>query len=184
MNKTQTIVELFKAGNKPSQIAEAVDLTSQRINQILKKEGLKQENFYYSPKITEQLASLILSLHKAGENATFISKAVNLTPPAIRSFLKKEGLTPNIKTVNRERPCIICGTLFTPIYSDGVKKDKYKTCSDECKRQHISNLKTKYTQEQVDKVIELKRNGTGNAEICKMTSVDINKVKEIVKETK
>ena len=180
MSKNQTIVELFKAGNKTSEIAKAVELTPQRINQILKEEGLKEYDFDYSPKITDQLAGLILSLHKQGENATDIAKAVNLTPPAIRSFLKKEDLTPNIKIVNRERPCIICGVSFTPVYSDGVKKDKYKTCSDECKRTHISNLKTKYKQEDVDRVIELKNSGIGNSEICKMTGVDINKVKEIV----
>src|ERR1700679_3164687 len=114
MNKIETIKELFKAGNKTSQIAQAVGLTPQRINQILKEEGLKQDNFDYSPKITDQLSGLILSLHERGENATFISKAVNLTSPAIRSFLKKKGLKPKIKTVNRERPCIICGTVFIP----------------------------------------------------------------------
>lgn len=184
MSKTDTIKELYKAGTKTSEIAKAVGLTPQRINQILKGEGLKQDNFDYSPKITEQLSGLILSLHKQGENTTFISKAVNLTPPAIRSFLQKKDLKPNIKISNRERPCVVCGTLFAPIYSDGVKKDKYKTCSSKCSSQHISNIKTKYTQEEINRVVELQNSGYGTSEICKMTKVDINKVKEIIKDSK
>jgi predicted transcriptional regulator len=89
MNKTQTILELFKAGNKPSQIAKEVGLTPQRINQILKEEGLKQNNFNYSPKITGDVAETVMTLHEQGFTVPKISKTVNITPQAIRTYLKK-----------------------------------------------------------------------------------------------
>ncbi len=182
MNKIETIKELFKAGNKLSEIAHVVGLTPQRINQILKEEGLKENNFNYSPKITEEVSKIILFLHEQNKNVTDISKVINITPPAIRSFLKKVGLVPNIKTADRERPCVICGISFTPSYSDGIKKNKYKTCSKECLGIHLSNVKTKYTNEEIEKVKELKKEGIPNDKISQTTGVDINKVKEIVKE--
>lgn len=182
MNRTNTIRELFKAGNKLSQIAQTVGLTPQRVHQILKKEGLKKTNFNYSPKITEEVSKIILFLHEQNKNVTDISKAINITPPAIRSFLKKKGLTPNINTVDRERPCVICRISFTPPYSDGIKKDKYKTCSKECLSIHLSDVMTKYTNEEIEKVKVLKKEGIPNDKIFELTGVNINKIKEIVKE--
>ncbi len=182
INKIETIKELFKAGNKPSQIAQTVGLTPQRINQILKKEGLKENNFNYSPKITEKVADTIMELHGQGLTVPEISKIVGITPTGIRTYLKKQSIVPHIKVVNRERPCVVCGTSFTPLCHDGVKKDKYKTCSKECLSTHLSNVKTKYTQKEIDKVIDLKKSGIANNKIGNSTGVDINKIKEIVKD--
>ena len=182
MDKIDTIKELFKAGNKPSQIAQVVGLTPQRINQILKKEGLKESNFNYSPKITDDIANAIVAHHEQGLTVSDISKIVNISAPGVRSYLKKQGIVPHIKVVNRERPCVVCETFFTPLYSDGVKKDKYKTCSKKCLGVHLSNIKTKYTQEETNKVIDLKKSGIANNKISESTGVDINKIKEIVKD--
>jgi len=183
MDKTKIIVDLFKTGNKASQIAQVVGLTPQRVNQILKKEGLKETNFNYSPKITKDISETILSLHENGKNVTEISRILTgITAPAIRAFLKKNGLVANLTVVDRERPCVICSRSFTPPYSDGIKKDKYKTCSSECLGKHLSNIKTKYNSEEISEVTSLKMNGIPNKQIVSLTGVDINKVKEIIKE--
>ena len=101
----------------------------------------------------------------------------------IRSFLKRNQLVPNIPPQrDRSRPCIICGNAFVPSYDDGLKKDKYKTCSHECTSKLLSLNKTKYSQEQIERAIELKKRNITNIEISKMISMDINKIKEIVKD--
>ena len=178
INKIETIKELFKAGNKPSQIAQTVGLTPQRINQILKKEGFKESNFNYSSKITEEVAETIVSLHEQGLTVSEIAKIVDITPTGVRTYLKKHSIIPHIKVVNRERPCVVCGTSFIPLCYDGVKKDKYKTCSKECLSIHLSNIKTKYTQKEINKVIDLKKSGIANNKIGHSTGVDINKIKK------
>ncbi len=124
----------------------------------------------------------ILKLHSIGKTNINISKIIGCSDTAIRLFLKKNNLQSNIKTVDRSRPCKICGTMFTPNSYDGPKKAKYKTCSPECTGRAISLSKIKYTETDIQSVIELKKELLTNKEIVQRTNVDINKVKEIVKQ--
>lgn len=82
---------------------------------------------------------------------------------------------------DRSRFCAICKTAFVPKYSDGADKAKYKTCSRSCTNKYISLAKAKYTEEQIEKVKELKAKNIPNKTISEQTGVNINKVKEIVK---
>lgn len=172
---------MFKANISKKDIASSVGLTRQRIAQILTKHGLREKNLNYSPKITDAIGNNILSLNDKGLTATEISKIIGITPQGIRFFLKKNNLTSNIKVVDRTRPCAVCGSLFTPKYSDGVKKDKYKTCSEECLHKHLSIVKTKYNEDDINKVIKLKKEFIPNNRISSETGIDINKIKEITK---
>lgn len=86
-----------------------------------------------------------------------------------------------IKKTDHSRPCVVCNSVFVPKNSDGIKKEKYKTCSAECKSRRISLKKIKYTESQIEKVKELKKQNIPNKTISEQTGVNINKIKEIVK---
>jgi hypothetical protein len=83
--------------------------------------------------------------------------------------------------VDKSRPCVVCGKVFIPKYGSSKNLNKYKTCSVECRNKAISINKTIYTEEQIKSVIDLKKQGIPNSEIEKITKVNINKIKEIVK---
>jgi len=176
------ISELYKKGVKTSDIAMVLRKTPQRINQVLIELGLKQKTFDYSPKITAIIAESILAFNRDGLTVTEISKRVDLTTTGIRNFLKKRSISTNASKEDRSRPCVVCKLVFTPKHSDGVKKNKYKTCSVECRSKHASEYRTKYTKDDIDKVLELKKANTANDEICLATGVNINKIKEVIKE--
>lgn len=55
-------------------------------------------------------------------------------------------------------------------------------CSLECSAIYISKCVRKYTDEQIANVIALKKAGKLNSQIVQESGVNINKVKEIVKE--
>ena len=182
MDKEQTIIEKFKANVPLREIAASVSLTPQRVTQILIKLGLKEKTSKFTPKITAEIKDRILELNSKGLTVTEISKLVDITPTGIRGFLKKNRIICNIKEVDASRPCVVCGVSVSPTYSDGVKKDKYKTCSKECLSVHLSNLKKKYTKEDVEQVIEAKKQRVPNHIIASELEVDINKVKEIIRD--
>jgi hypothetical protein len=124
----------------------------------------------------------ILTMHQQGQTNVEIGETIGCSNTAVRMFLKKQGLNSNIKEVDRGRPCKICGKIFIPKCHDGVKKEKYTTCSLECTSAAISQSKIKYSQSDIDKVKLLKRKLLTNSEIVEVTNVDLNKVKEIVRE--
>jgi hypothetical protein len=113
-----------------------------------------------------------------GDTAEKIALDLNLTISAINYHINKLKLR---KPIDRSRPCTICGIVFVPKYSDGVKKNKYKTCSVECYSAFLSKSRTKYSEDDIQKVKDLKSRGVENFLISKQTGVDINKVKEIVR---
>jgi hypothetical protein len=78
-----------------------------------------------------------------------------------------------MKSVN----CAACNRIFIPKYHG-----RGKSCSRACSNILISRFKQKYTAQQIDKVIELKKIGTINLEIAKISGVKISKIKEIIKE--
>jgi orotate phosphoribosyltransferase-like protein len=176
-------IELYQSGMKTAQIAKIFGVSPAAINYVLTKNNLREKNKNYSPKITSVVSESILCLHNNGKTLAEISESVGITKQGIRSFLKRNQLVPNIPPQrDRSRPCIICGNAFVPSYDDGLKKDKYKTCSHECTSKLLSLNKTKYSQEQIERAIELKKRNITNIEISKMISMDINKIKEIVKD--
>jgi len=132
-------------------------------------------------KIEGKARKLILNLHSQGKINATIAKESGFSKVAIGNFLRKQGLVPNRKSTDRSRPCKICGKVFTPKYSDGVEKDKYTTCSTECSHKAISLSKIKYTQKDILRVVDLKKDCVTNKDISKQTGVNINKIKEIVK---
>jgi Helix-turn-helix domain of resolvase len=83
---------------------------------------------------------------------------------------------------DRSRPCIICNKNFTPKYSDGPKKSKYKVCSPECKSILLKRQKTKYGQGFINQVISLRKNDYTINDIVKITSISKSTVKQILKD--
>jgi hypothetical protein len=81
--------------------------------------------------------------------------------------------------LNKTKPCIVCCKLF-----NYKSKARDKVCSKECCSRLISLKKTKYTQEQIDQIVILKKQLKTNSEIATLTGVGINKVKEVVKANK
>ena len=63
-----------------------------------------------------------------------------------------------------------------------LKKMVIKTCSKECVKKLFSINNTKYTKEQLDQVVELKKQFVTNKEIMNQTGVGINTIKKIVKD--
>lgn len=77
-----------------------------------------------------------------------------------------------MKSVN----CIVCNSVFIPKWYG-----RNKVCSKECKRISISRKKQKYSKEQIDQVVFLKKEYKTNKEIAILTGVNVNKIKEICK---
>jgi hypothetical protein len=73
--------------------------------------------------------------------------------------------------------CLVCNKIFTPKYHG-----RDKVCCFECRNILISRKKQKYSSEQIDQVIALKKNGETNSKINEITGVKLSKIKEIVKE--
>jgi hypothetical protein len=135
----------------------------------------------YQNRMTGRDKQKILELHSIGASNIDISKIIKCSNTAIRVFLKKNHLQSNIPKRDRSRPCKVCGKIFTPKYNDGFKKEHYKTCSPQCTSAAISLSKIKYTQNKIDHVIKLKKELLTNNEIVEITQVNINKIKEIIK---
>ena len=144
---------------------------------------MKEGSTKFNKRMSQEDKDKILEMYQNGKTNIEISKVIKCSNTAVRTFLKKNGLTSNkITKRDRSRPCKICGIVFVPKYDDGIKKEKYTNCSIKCGRIAISESKIKYTQQDIDKVIELKKNLFTNGDIVIMTKVNINKVKEIVKD--
>lgn len=103
---------------------------------------------------------------------------------AIRQILSKNNIQPKIRIIDRSRPCSICSTVFTPKSDDGIKKDKYIYCSSICSNAGRTNARRlgKYTQNQIDQIIDLKKKFVKNSQIVEITGVNLNTVKSIIKE--
>lgn len=182
MIDVNVVIQMFKDGKSETEIAANFGVTRQAINHLLKREGLKQTNYKFSSKITSDIEEVIRFLHRQNKTSIEISRVTGVSATGIRAFFKRISLKPNIKSVDHSRPCVICQKSFIPKYQDGVKKDRYKTCSSECLHLHLSNIKSKYTKSDIDLVIELKNKHEFNTVIEEKTGVNINKIKEIVKE--
>ncbi len=72
--------------------------------------------------------------------------------------------------------CLACNKIFVPSWHG-----RNKACSRACKNILISKNKQKYTPEQIDHVISMKKIGRTNNDIVEETKVKLSKVKEIVK---
>lgn len=177
------IIECFKQGQKKSDIAKKFNTTRQAIGYILKKEGIIEENFKYSSKINPYIQEQIAELTKLNHTVTEIAGMVNLTTTAVRNNLKKQGVSPFIKPersdIDKQRPCKICGTLFVPKYDDGLAKNKYKTCSGKCMGILMAQSKIVYSEQDINKVIELKKESKTNEEISELSKVNHATVKRI-----
>ena len=177
--------EMYVNNVSPKQIAKEFGVTLSAINYFLRKFNLRASSDKYKSKITPEMGVVLIHLHEERKNCTEIAKILSLSTAAVRSFLKRNHMTPNLDPmVDISRPCFNCGIVFKPKYSDGPKKAKYKSCSSKCASDLISKSNIKYNQEQVDQVIKLKKLNTPNDIIEKSINVNINKIKEIVKENK
>jgi len=140
------------------------------------------DNDKYNRKMTSDQKEAVLHMHSIGKLNKEIANTIGYTSSAVRIFLKKNDLISNKpKKRDRSRPCKMCGKVFTPKYDDGLKKNKYTNCSTECGIKSSSLSKIKYTSEDIDIVINLKKQLKTNADISIESGVDINKIKEIVK---
>lgn len=144
--------------------------------------SIKETNSKYAPKITPEIETKIIKMVGQLKTPFEISKEVGLSSTGVKAFLKRKKLPIYRPTpVDISRPCQICGTIFSPKYSDGVKKDKYVTCSKPCGKESIRRAKQKYSAETVQQVIELKKLGTPHIKITELTGVKVSKIKQITK---
>jgi len=72
--------------------------------------------------------------------------------------------------------CKNCNKTFEYKYTN-----RGNSCSPACTVAIISKSKIKYTEDQINKVISLKKEGVTNKNIVLLTGVKLSKVKEIVK---
>ncbi len=87
------------------------------------------------------------------------------------------------RTGNKVRNCKICKKPFLPKTREGLIA-KYKTCSRECANLATANSKIKYTSEEIQQVMDLKKQFTPNYRISEITKVKLWKIKEIVNQNK
>lgn len=123
----------------------------------------------------------ILRMKQVGKNNAEIGRALGYSNTAIRLYLKSLNIDTSL-SVDRSRPCKVCGKIFTPKSYDGVKKNKYTNCSPECGRKSLVDSKTKYDESEINRVIHLKKMKITNSEIADITKVDLNKIKEITRD--
>lgn len=132
----------------------------------------------YFNTITPEHEAVIFKLHSNGKNNIEIAKQIGVTNAAIGMFLKKHDLKVNRKPSKLiEAKCIICGVTFMPKYHN-----RNKVCSKECSIEHTRQCKIKYNKKQIDAVINFKKTNATNKDIEQITGVNVNKIKEIVKE--
>lgn len=138
-------------------------------------------------RMDKETKSAIIYLARQGKKPTEIAKILDnsFSNTAIRAFLNKNNISTS-KEKDRSRPCKICGKVFTPKNYDGESKSKYVLCSKECSNisKKESRRYSKYSKDQINKVIELKQKKFTNNEIVKITKVNLNTVKSIIKEEK
>ena len=131
----------------------------------------------YQRRMSEEEVATIVGLHREGFTSTEISHKVDFSSTAIRLTLIRHGLKPNVRgAVTPVLTCVICGKIFE------AKSWRDKTCSSECLKKRLSEAKTKYSELDFQKVLELKAAGCTIRDIETKTGVNINKIKEICKE--
>lgn len=79
--------------------------------------------------------------------------------------------------------CKICNKEFF-VKSNDLRPNRYNTCSSNCRNIHRKKIRrnSKYTEDQINQVISLKKQFKNNSEISKITGVNLNTIKSIVKE--
>lgn len=142
---------------------------------------MQEKESKFNKRMSLDEKDLIVKLKTIGKNNIEISRQLGYSSTAIRLFLKTLNIDTSLK-VDRSRPCKVCGVVFTPKHYDGIKKNKYTNCSPECGKKALINSKIRYTKEEIERVIELKKIKITNSEIAEITKVDINKIKEIIKD--
>lgn len=144
---------------------------------------MKEKNTKYQKRLTiEEITFILDNSHLL--TATELANKFKVSSSTIRQILSKNNIQPKIRIIDRSRPCSICSTVFTPKSDDGVKKDKYIYCSSICSNAGRTNARRlgKYTKEQLNQIIELKKNNITNSEIVSITGVNLNTVKSLIKE--
>jgi transposase len=137
----------------------------------------------YAPKVTKEIESNIIELTKQQKTVSEISKILGISRPTVVDYLHRNEISSYKKpSPDTSRICVVCNQSFVPKNTDGPKKDKYKLCSPECVSKYFSQLKTKYTDEQVSEIIKLKKEGMFNKDIASKVGVNKSKVVTIIRE--
>jgi hypothetical protein len=104
-------------------------------------------------------------------------KKLDIAPASIRIFMKNNNIVPNKfnRFKDKSRLCEGCKKTFE------YKQNRDKYCSWECYN-GARPTDRKYSLEDKIKVINLKKEKKTNKEIEELTRVNINKIKEIIKE--
>jgi len=132
-------------------------------------------------RLSKEHEQNILKYHAEGMHPAAIKKAlsITITLQGIKSSLIRLGVTPNTYVAKKnitEKSCKGCGKQFVP------KDRRSKNCSVECGRISTMKAVSKYTQEDINKVIELKKQLHTNSNIQSTTGVRLSKIKEIVRD--
>lgn len=182
-SKTDLLIELFKNGKTDGEIHEITGLDPKWIDFVLKRESLRQKSTQYTSKITSEISAKILEMHGKGNTATETAREIGITATGVASFIKKRGLKPSLAAKrDQSRRCQGpgCDVRFSPKFNDGPSKSHSTTCSEKCRRAKISVNNTKYTQDQIDEVVELRKQSTSRLTITDLTGVNVNKIKKII----
>ena len=138
----------------------------------------KSQSNKFNKSIDENTKKELLQLHSEGKTNAEISEIIEFTNTSIRNFLTKNQLKPNKRRSSMETStCKVCSKKFTPKYHN-----RNTVCSNGCLKKLRSIQHIKYTQKDIDNVINYKERLFTNNEIEAITGVGLNKIKQIVKD--
>jgi predicted transcriptional regulator len=125
----------------------------------------------------------VLDLHEKGLTPHEIAKQLgNLTANAVRNFLKKEKKEIHKKPLkDQSRECHTCKAVFVPKTRKSSTSDKV-FCSKKCLSEHMPHRQAKYNNQDVEKIIELKKLKKTNLKIKEITGVSLSSIKKIIKQ--
>jgi len=173
----QVILKLHSEGFSNADIGRQIGVANTTVRTYLVSQGLESNK---NVKVRPQVIENIKQLHTQGLNNNQIAEKVDLSGKWVGDILKQLGLTYNTDMTNREKVCEECNKTYYPMH--GAKGyDIYRFCCQDCGTTFVVKNRQKYTQEALDTVLELKKQGTPNKKIQEITGININKIKEVCK---
>ena len=174
----QKIIEMHSEGYSNAEIGRTIDVANTTVRTYILSQGLSSNT---NVKIRPQTIKDIIVLHSQGFSNVRIGEKLSLSNTAVAKILKSNGLQSNDNSLDRMRVCVECDKTYLPIYGT-LGYDIYRFCCKSCSETNITRNRQKYTEEQINKVIELKKQAVTAKDIEEQTGVKISKIKDIVKD--
>lgn len=135
-------------------------------------------NSKYRIRYSEEQKQEIIRLKSTGLSNEKIAIATGVGIGSVAKIAKVAFPFVPKENPGYEKICNICDKIFYDV------DKRHKSCSLECRNEYLSMIKIKYTEEQIQNVIKLKKQGLTNNEITNRSHVKLSKVKEIVRNIK